>query len=101
MSNIALDIGNRFFGGTHFLQNPEGVGTLVSIWIGDAVVVAGVILVFMIIISGFSMITGSGNPQKQQQAQKVLTSSIIGFILVIAAYFIVLVLEISTGASIF
>lgn len=95
-----VNIGEKFFGGDHFLTTSGGVSTLISIVVGDAMVVAGVILIIMIIFSGYAMISGSGNPQKQQEAQNILTYAVIGFILVVGAFFIVNIVEKSTGITI-
>lgn len=95
-----VDIGNSFFGGSHFLDDFGGVSQLVSIGVGDAMVVAGVVLVIMIIIGGYGYISGAGDPSKTRQAQNILTYAVIGFILVIAAFFIVYIIETSTGIPI-
>jgi hypothetical protein len=103
-AKLAIDIGKCFFGdcsssGGGF-QEPTDISTLVTIGVGDAMVGAGVVLIIMIIISGYSMISGSGDPQKQTQARNILTYAIIGFILVTAAFFIVYIIETSTGITI-
>lgn len=100
-TSTGVNIGEKFFGdGTHFLTEPSGVSTLVTIGVGDAMVFAGVILIILIIASGYSMISGSGDPGKMKQAQNILTYAVIGFILVIAAFFIVSLIERSTGITI-
>jgi len=101
MEKISFDIGRAFFNEDgHFLSRFTGIGTLVSVLLSNAIVVAGIFLVFIIIISGINMISGSGDAQKIDQAKQVLTAGIIGFIVVVIAFFIVRLVESSLGVNI-
>jgi len=100
MNKITFNIGEAFFGGSHFLNNVENVGSLASILLNNAIVVAGIVLIFIIVIAGLQIVTGSGDPQKVDRARQILTSGIIGFVLVVAAFFIVRLLESSLGIGI-
>ena len=103
MKTIAFNIGDTFFGrpgGGGFLTQITDLGRLVSIVASNAIVIAGIILLFLFIFAGFQMITGAGNPQKQQQAQQIMTAGIIGFILVVAAFLIVRLIESTLGITI-
>ncbi len=101
MEKISFDIGRAFFGeDNHFLSQFSDIGTLVSILLSNAIVVAGIILVFIIVFAGINMISGSGDAQKVDQAKQVLTAGIIGFIVVVLAFFIVRLVESSLGVSI-
>lgn len=59
--------------------------------------IAGLILFVIIIISGFNILTGANDPKKVDQAKQTLTTAIIGFIVVFAAYWIAQILEVITG----
>lgn len=101
MEKISFDIGRAFFGtADHFLSQLTGVGTLASILLSNAIVVAGIVLIFLIVFAGIQMITGAGDPQKMDRARQVITAGILGFILVVAAFFIVRLLESSLGIDI-
>jgi hypothetical protein len=101
MGKISFDIGTAFFGeDNHFLSQFTDIGTLVSILLSNAIVVAGIFLVFIIVISGMNMISGSGDVQKIDQARQVLTAGIIGFVVVVIAFFIVRLVESSLGINI-
>lgn len=95
-----IPIGDTFFGGPHFLQNLPGLGQLVSILLSNAIVIAGVILIFIIIYAGITMINAGGNPQEIQRARQLIYSAIIGFIIVAGAFLIVRVIERATGVNI-
>lgn len=97
---LAADLGETFFGGSHFLQDMEGVGELVSIGVSNAIIIAGVILIILIIYSGQSMITAAGNAQQFEKSRLILTTSVVGFVIITAAWFIVRWVESSTGTVI-
>lgn len=94
------NLGDIYFGGLHPLKNLLGVGSLVSAGVSNAIMVAGVVLVIVIIYSGISMIGASGNAQQFTRARMVLTSAIIGFVIVVAAWLIVKAIETSTEVPI-
>lgn len=96
MGKIA-DIGTDFFGYGHILTMQGGLSSFVSTLVQDLIVFAGVLLLILIVYSGFTMVTGAGDPQSFERARKNLTSAIIGFIIVIAAWFIVQAIQVSTG----
>jgi len=107
MNKLTIDIGNEFlgpsYGGSHGsldpLQNPEGISRYVTAIIGGAISIAGIILLFFLISGGIGIIAGAGNnnPEQLEKGKKAATSALIGFIVVIAAYWIVKLIESLTG----
>jgi len=98
----SIDIGDAFkIKGDQGIEGAEGyenVGTfLSSSIIPNVMLVANIILFFMIFASGFTIISGAGNPEKQKQASQTLTASIIGFIVIFGAYWIMEALGIISG----
>jgi len=102
MDKIAqVPIGNTFFGKAgHFLSNLPGLGQLVSLFVSNAIIVAGVVLLFLIVFAGFTIISAGGNPQKVKQGQDMITAGVLGFIIVVAAFLIVRLIERSLGITI-
>lgn len=100
MNYLAANIGNSFFGGGHFLTQRAGLGQLVSIFLSNSIIIAGVILLFIIVFAGISIVGGAGNPQKVQGAMKLITYGVGGFLLVFATYFIIKLIETMTGVPI-
>src|SRR3989344_3165457 len=96
----AFNLGDTFFGKDFFLQDLTDLGDLISILVSNSIAIAGVILVFLVIFAGITMISGSGDPQKLEQGKNILTAGIIGFIIVVGAFLIVRLLESSLGISI-
>lgn len=96
MDKITLDLGRSLFGNTrHPTEEITGLGTMVSIFVSNAIILAGVIFLFMIVYSGFQIIIAAGqkSPQNMEEAKKTLTTSFIGFSLVFAAFFIIRIVE--------
>lgn len=52
------------------------------------VAISGIILIFMIISAGYTYLTSAGNSQSMEKAKKRLTVSILGFIIILSAYWI-------------
>lgn len=99
MQEIAMNIGDAF--GSRFGQD-LGLADLVSIILSNAVILAGVVLFFLFLIGGFMMITGAGqsDPEKAAKGQKAVTAAVIGFIIVFASYWIIMIIEKLTGFNI-
>ncbi len=99
MQVIAFDIGSAL-GLPDYLTRLTGIGDLVSVFLSNAIVLAGVIFLFLIILAGISMLSAQGDPQKFQQAQNIITAAVLGFIIVIAAFLIVRLIERSLSINI-
>ena len=97
---VAVDIGEEFLGDTP-LKEAGAIGILTSNIVAGALSLAGVILLFLLIGGGIGMISGAGsdNPEKLEAGKKAATSALIGFIVVIAAYWIVKLIESITGLN--
>jgi hypothetical protein len=95
----AVDIGTSF--GSPFGQS-LGVGNLVSIILSNAVVLAGVIMLFLMLIGGFGIIMGAGqdNPETAAKGRKAVTAAVIGFIIIFASYWIIKIVETITAVKI-
>ena len=99
MTKIA-SIGTDFFGGSHFLTGAGGISRFVSITVTNLLLIAGVVLMFVIVTSGLSMVSAAGDVQKFAKAKNSLTAGVIGFIIVVAAWFLTRIIETSTGVNI-
>ena len=83
----------------------QGVATLSCIpivaqnVINFLVLFAGVVCVFLIIMSGYKFVTSEGDPEKIASARKTLFYAIGGFLLVIASFVILNIIANYTGVS--
>ena len=77
------------------------IGNLVTVGLGIAFVVAGIVLLVSFIMAGFSLISGAGqnNPEKLEKGKQALTSTVIGFVVVFTAYWIVKLIQQITGVE--
>jgi hypothetical protein len=105
MNKLAeINIGETLLGKDHFLVKSSGltgVGTLTSIIISNALVIAGIIVLFFLVAGGIGMISGAGqdNPEKAEKSKKTITSAIVGFVVIFAAYWIVQIIGKITGTN--
>jgi Zn-dependent protease with chaperone function len=103
MKNLAqaINIGDKFNSPWGDTSGLHSIGNLVSIIIGIAFALAGLILLFYMIVGGIGMIAGAGenNPQKVGQGKQALTSALIGFVVVFVAYWIIRIIELITQSN--
>lgn len=62
--------------------------------------VAGIILMFFLIAGGLGMIINAGNAEKLKQSSQTVTSAVIGYLIMFAAYWLVRIVEIVFGVKI-
>lgn len=75
------------------------LGALITSLLPNLLIGAGVIMFALMFVGGFMIIRGAGNDDAKQAAagKSAVTSAVIGFLLVIGAYFILQVLKVLTG----
>ena len=64
-------------------------------------VLTGIILLFFLVAGGLGMIINAGNAEKQKQSSQTLTSAVVGYLIMFAAYWLVKIVEIVFGVEIF
>ncbi len=64
--------------------------------------VAGIIMMFLLIFGGISVIIGAGqqDSSQMQKGQKAITAAVIGFVVIVGSYFIIQLIEVVTGVTI-
>lgn len=103
MNKIAqgVDIG-RWYGSDIGRRPSDAPSNIIENLVTTAVIIAGVGLLFMIMISGYQFISSSGgDPKSKEAARNRLTWGIIGFIIVFAAFWFIQLLEAVTGDKFF
>ncbi len=65
-----------------------GVGGIISMLLSFLYAIAAVILFFLFVWGGFDILTSQGNEEKVSSGGQKITSGIIGFILLLLAFFI-------------
>lgn len=99
---FVLDIGEqyKFQGNVGASSAFSDIGSLISDWLPNIYVIAGLVLFFFILFGGFKMITNAGNQEKLAEGQKVLTSAVIGFAILFGSYWIIQIIQVLTGVPI-
>ncbi len=67
-------------------SNPKSIPEIIGAIIGTFLSLIGVIFLCLIIYGGFLWMTAAGNETKVLSAKKILTNSVIGLIIIVAAY---------------
>lgn len=78
------------------------IGNVISLLLPNAMVIAGVFFVFLILYGGYQYVIHSGqmdSPQIAQKAHRTMTQGAIGLLLVVAAYFILQIISTVTGIN--
>lgn len=93
MDKLGIRIDEKIFKSRFGQEGSSGRGfaDLVSIVLSNAIVIAGIILLFLLVFGGISMIVGAGqsNPEKTAQGKKAATSAIVGFAIIFTTYWII------------
>ncbi len=85
------------------IENPTGysgegaLGNLLTNITTTIAIVAGVLLFGMFIYGGITWLTAAGNEDQTEKAQKILSSAVVGLVIVVAAYFITEILGSALG----
>lgn len=105
--DLAFDIGEalKIYGpsGSSIGTSPWAGGIFPIFWtiVKNLYVLTGIILLFFLIAGGIGMILNAGNAEKQKQSSQTLTSALLGYLIMFAAYWLVRIVEIVFGVDIF
>jgi hypothetical protein len=78
------------------------IGSLISVILKNSITLAGIIFLVLLIFGGLTFIIGAGSDdsKKAGQGKAAITNALIGFAVVLLAYFIVQIIEVITGINI-
>ncbi len=95
--------------GESYLLDGEGISKIFKSFgdffqhiLSPIYVLAGIIMLFLLIFGGLSVIMGAGKQESGQiqKGQKAITAAVIGFIIIVGSYFIIQLIEVVTGVNI-
>lgn len=75
------------------------VGKIISAALPVVLVVAGLCLLFMLVTGGITLMTAAGDQGKTKQGYGKLTAGLIGFLIIVMAYFVAQVVEVVLGVK--
>jgi prepilin signal peptidase PulO-like enzyme (type II secretory pathway) len=90
----------NFWGGTPVSNRFNSITDIISVILPNILMVSGIILLFLLIFGGFTVISSAGNAENTEKGKQAITGAIIGFGIMFAAYWIVQIIEIITGITI-
>jgi len=103
MEKLALNLPGGYSvedpGGFKFTEG--NIGDIINALIPYIFALAGLVLLFTLILGGFELLTSAGSPKKIESAKAKLTNAVIGFIIVFVAFWLVQILEVIFGLTIF
>jgi hypothetical protein len=65
------------------------VGSILTRALTVIFLIAGVALLAMILMGGFTFLTSAGDPKKMEQGRNQLTYAIVGFVIIFASFWLV------------
>lgn len=102
---MAFDIGTelKLYESGRSINTAYGQGLFPVFWviIKNIYILTGIVLFIMIVVGGVGMIANAGNAEKQKQSSQTITSAVVGYLIMFAAYWIVRIIELITGKVIF
>ncbi len=82
------------------VANFKSLETVFSNILGVVTALAGLAVFVLLILGGFSFLTSEGDPEKIKKATAMITSALVGLVLIIASWFILRLIEQFTGVQI-
>ena len=84
------------------LTNPDltTLNGIISTFLPYILSFAGVVLLFMLISGGFTMLTAVGSPEAADAGKQRISAALLGFLLLFISYWIIQILEIVLGINI-
>lgn len=78
----------------------DSPGEIISNLLPLLFTIAGIILLLMIIMGGFTLLTSGVSPDNAEKGKAQITNAIIGFILLFVSYWIAQIIQVFTGINI-
>lgn len=100
---LAFNIGEGTpIGDGRNLASYTSFSDIINLVVKNSITIAGIIFVALLIFGGITFIinAGNGDSKKADQGKKTITTSIIGFAIVVFAYLIIKMIETITGLNI-
>lgn len=75
----------------------SSLGSILAALMPYIFTISGIVLLFMIIASGYSLLTSAGNPESIEKGKKRLTAALAGFFIIFIAFWIWQLVQVFTG----
>ncbi len=88
------------FQGSSATSEYSGVGSLINNILPNVYIAGGLIIFFMILFGGFTILANAGSPDKIKDGTKTITSAIMGLLVLFGSYWIIQIIQVITGVNI-
>jgi len=78
----------------------ESLGGIFSTILPYVITIAGLVLFGMLIGGGFTMLAGAADKESQEKGKKMITSALVGFIIIFLSYWLAQILQVIFKVSI-
>ncbi len=97
----AVDIKDAFGSGFASGKPFDQLGSIVSVIVQNAFVLAGIIAFVLLIFGGIGVIVsaGSGDTKKLEEGKKAMTGAVAGLLIIVASFWILQLVETLTGIT--
>jgi hypothetical protein len=96
-----FNLGDKLlFQGSSARSTYSGAGSLINNILPNVYIAGGIIIFFMILMGGFTIISNAGDTHKIQEGTKTITSAIMGLLVLFGSYWIIQIIQVITGVSI-
>jgi uncharacterized membrane protein len=75
-------------------SSTNNIGSIVNLFLPATLTLAGLILFVMLVMGGFTMMTGAADKEAQEKGKKMITSALIGFFIIFLSYWIAQILQV-------
>jgi hypothetical protein len=72
----------------------DSLGGITTIILPYVLTIAGLILFGMLVMGGFTMLTGAADKNAQETGKKQITSALVGFFIIFLSYWIAQILQV-------
>lgn len=76
-------------------------GALISKFLPQAYLFAGLIMFGLLVTGGFRIIMGAGDPKSIEEGKKTMTNALVGFGVIFTSYWVIQIIETVFGVKIF
>ncbi len=76
------------------------VSSFLNLFIPLAFIISGIILLFLLIGGGFSIIASGGDAKSVEKGKDAILGAVLGFFLIFCAFWIIQIIQVITGVQI-
>jgi hypothetical protein len=101
MAVSTLDLGKALkFQNSDAASTYGNAGSLINNILPNVYIAGGLVIFFMIVMGGFTIIANASDPHKIEEGGKTITSAIMGLLVLFASYWIIQLIQVVTGVRI-